>query len=133
MGGAAPRPNGLTDYGRQTENLRAALDWTFSPGRMSIGVALTAAAVPMWMLLSVASSMPRADVGTLACWRTEYVNRVGARWERQQRANHDHTNDDSPHSVRFLNHPTVAALGAFVARTLPHAKRLTGNELSDFS
>ena len=36
------------------ENLRAALDWTFSPnGDPSIGVALTAAAVPLWMQLSL--------------------------------------------------------------------------------
>jgi ABC-type glycerol-3-phosphate transport system substrate-binding protein len=36
------------------DNLRAALDWAFSPdGDASIGVALTAATVPVWMNLSL--------------------------------------------------------------------------------
>jgi hypothetical protein len=44
----------LGDYGRQIDNLRAALDWAFSPGGdASIGVALTAAAVPLWTHLSL--------------------------------------------------------------------------------
>jgi predicted ATPase len=44
----------LADYGRQIDNLRAALDWAFSPGSdASIGVALTAAAVPLWTHLSL--------------------------------------------------------------------------------
>ena len=59
---SGPKPNGrrgpptewLADYGRQIDNLRAALDWAFSPGGdASIGVALTAAAVPLWMHLSL--------------------------------------------------------------------------------
>jgi hypothetical protein len=43
--------------------VRAALDWTFSPGgNASIGVALTAAAVPLWMHLSlVAECRERCD------------------------------------------------------------------------
>jgi predicted ATPase/DNA-binding winged helix-turn-helix (wHTH) protein len=42
------------NYGRQIDNLRAALDWAFSPdGDASLGVALTAAAVPLWMQLSL--------------------------------------------------------------------------------
>jgi predicted ATPase/DNA-binding winged helix-turn-helix (wHTH) protein len=41
-------------YGSQIDNLRAALDWAFSPdGDLSVGVALTAAAVPLWMHLSL--------------------------------------------------------------------------------
>jgi predicted ATPase len=41
-------------YGRQIDNLRAALDWAFSPGGDAmIGVALTAVAVPLWMQLSL--------------------------------------------------------------------------------
>src|SRR5580704_5262308 len=39
---------------REIDNLRAALDWAFSPdGDVAIGVALTAAAVPLWMRLSL--------------------------------------------------------------------------------
>jgi predicted ATPase/DNA-binding winged helix-turn-helix (wHTH) protein len=44
----------LADYAREIDNLRAALAWAFSPGGDgSIGVALTAAAVPLWMRLSL--------------------------------------------------------------------------------
>jgi predicted ATPase/DNA-binding winged helix-turn-helix (wHTH) protein len=55
-GEAAARPadEWLADYAREIDNLRAALDWAFSPdGDASIGVALTAAAVPLWMQLSM--------------------------------------------------------------------------------
>ncbi|HZC96577.1 MAG TPA: transcriptional regulator, partial [Bradyrhizobium sp.] len=63
----------LDDYGRQIDNLRAALDWAFSPhGEASIGVALTAATVPLWMHLSlldecrsrVARALAAIEVGT---------------------------------------------------------------------
>ncbi|MEA2788429.1 MAG: hypothetical protein QOG73_835, partial [Acetobacteraceae bacterium] len=44
----------LHDYGWCIDNLRAALDWVFSPkGDALIGIALTAAAVPLWMHLSL--------------------------------------------------------------------------------
>jgi predicted ATPase len=55
-GEAAARPadEWLADYAREIDNLRAALDWVFSPGGDgSIGVALTAAAVALWMRLSL--------------------------------------------------------------------------------
>ena len=53
-GEAAARPadEWLADYAREIDNLRAALDWAFSPGGDgSIGVALTTASVPLWMHL----------------------------------------------------------------------------------
>ena len=41
-------------YGRQIDNLRTALDWAFSPrGDATLGVALTAAAVPLWFQRSL--------------------------------------------------------------------------------
>lgn len=44
----------LSRYGRHLDNLRAALDWAFSPGGdAGVGVALTVAAVPLWMHLSL--------------------------------------------------------------------------------
>jgi predicted ATPase/DNA-binding winged helix-turn-helix (wHTH) protein len=44
----------LNDYRRHIDNLRAALDWALAPGGdVSIGVALTAAATPLWMQLSL--------------------------------------------------------------------------------
>ena len=52
----AARPAGewLAGYIPEIDNLRAALDWAFSPdGDGSVGVALTAAAVPLWLRLSL--------------------------------------------------------------------------------
>jgi predicted ATPase/DNA-binding winged helix-turn-helix (wHTH) protein len=44
----------LARYGRQIGQVRAALDWAFSPtGAAEVGVALTVAAVPLWVLLSL--------------------------------------------------------------------------------
>jgi predicted ATPase len=44
----------LAVYGRQIDNVRTALDWAFSAhGDASIGVALTAAAVPLWFQQSL--------------------------------------------------------------------------------
>jgi predicted ATPase len=44
----------LVEYTGEIDNLRAALDWACSPeGEASIGVALTVAAVPLWLQLSL--------------------------------------------------------------------------------
>jgi predicted ATPase/DNA-binding SARP family transcriptional activator len=49
-----PTVEWLAAYGRQIDNIRAALDWAFSPrGDASIGVALTAATVPLWFQQSL--------------------------------------------------------------------------------
>jgi predicted ATPase/DNA-binding winged helix-turn-helix (wHTH) protein len=49
-----PRSAWLATYGRQVDNLRAALDWAFSPnGDAPIAIALTIAAVPLWFQLSL--------------------------------------------------------------------------------
>jgi len=43
-----------SDYGWQIDNVRAAIDWAFSPGGDTLlGVALTTAAIPLWMQLSL--------------------------------------------------------------------------------
>jgi predicted ATPase len=62
-----PTAEWLGAYGWQINNLRVPLDWAFSPdGNASIGVALTAAAVPLWMHLSlVAECRERCDRGLL--------------------------------------------------------------------
>ncbi len=55
-GEAGARSTGewLADYACEIDNLRAALDWAFSQGGDgSIGVALTAAAIPLWLNLSL--------------------------------------------------------------------------------
>jgi predicted ATPase/DNA-binding winged helix-turn-helix (wHTH) protein len=47
-------PAWLARYGRQIGQVRAALDWAFSPtGAAEVGVALTVAAVPLWVQLSL--------------------------------------------------------------------------------
>jgi predicted ATPase/DNA-binding winged helix-turn-helix (wHTH) protein len=53
----------LARYGWQINDLRAALDWAFSPnGNAAIGTALTAAALPCWMHLSLlAESRDRVE------------------------------------------------------------------------
>jgi predicted ATPase/DNA-binding winged helix-turn-helix (wHTH) protein len=49
-----PTAEWLEDYRHWIDNVRAALDWAFSPsGDVSIGVALTAASVPLWFQLSL--------------------------------------------------------------------------------
>jgi predicted ATPase len=49
-----PAVEWVADYGPLIDNLRYALDWAFSPeGDASIGLALTAVAVPLWMRLSL--------------------------------------------------------------------------------
>jgi predicted ATPase/DNA-binding winged helix-turn-helix (wHTH) protein len=49
-----PTDEWLAEYGPRTDNLRAALDWAFSPGGdAAIGVALATAAAPLWMRLSL--------------------------------------------------------------------------------
>jgi predicted ATPase len=49
-----PTAEWLADYGRQIDDLRAAVDWAFSPrGNALVGVALTVAAVPLWFQLSL--------------------------------------------------------------------------------
>jgi predicted ATPase len=43
----------MADYSRLIDDVRAALDWAFSPtGDPSIGVGLTVAAIPLWILSS---------------------------------------------------------------------------------
>ena len=49
-----PTVEWLAHHGRRIDDLRAALDWSFSPrGDTSIGVALTVASVPLWLQLSL--------------------------------------------------------------------------------
>src|SRR5260221_6213251 len=49
-----PAPAWLARYGHHIGEVRAALDWAFSPtGAAEIGVALTVAAVPLWGQLSL--------------------------------------------------------------------------------
>jgi predicted ATPase len=64
-----PTDEWLADYGPRIDNVRAALNWAFSPnGDASIGIALTAAAVPLWMHLSLLDECrSRAEQALAAC------------------------------------------------------------------
>ena len=49
-----PAVEHIARYGQEIDNVRAALDWAFSPvGDPSIGVVLTAAYVPVWLNLAL--------------------------------------------------------------------------------
>jgi len=51
---APPSAEDMACYGREIDNVRAALDWSFSSaGNAAIGVALTAAYAPVWLDLSL--------------------------------------------------------------------------------
>ncbi len=66
-----PTVDWLAEYGPKIDNLRAALDWTFSPdGDAPIGIALTAAAVPVWMQLSLLEECRRRVEQALAALAT---------------------------------------------------------------
>ena len=93
-----PQVEWLAIYGRHLANVRAALDWAFSPdGDPQIGVALTIAVVPLWVQLSLlgecrerveralavldgedaATARPRMQLSTALGWSLMYgVGRV---------------------------------------------------------
>jgi predicted ATPase/DNA-binding winged helix-turn-helix (wHTH) protein len=55
-----PSADRLAAYGRQIDNLRAALEWSFSSqGDPAVGIALTAATVRLWMDLGLAEELRR--------------------------------------------------------------------------
>src|SRR6266851_5027471 len=58
----------LAEFAPEIDNLRAALDWAFSPsGDKSIGAALTIAAIPLWLQLSMVEEC-RAGVERALAW-----------------------------------------------------------------
>jgi len=62
----------LADYAQDIDNLRAALDWAFSSGgEASTGVALTAAALPLWIRLSLLEECCRRARQALEAASTE--------------------------------------------------------------
>src|SRR5260221_11959276 len=70
-----PTAEWLADYGRQIDDLRAALDWAFSQrGKASVAVALTVAAVPLWFLLSL------VDESLVRVVRASAVLNMERRW-----------------------------------------------------
>ena len=59
--GARPMPEWLDIYGRQIDNLRAALEWAFSSsaGDVSLGISLTIASGLLWFQLSLLNECRR--------------------------------------------------------------------------
>jgi predicted ATPase len=73
----------LTAYSREIDNVRTALDWAFSSeGDTELGVKLTIAAVPLWMLLSLLeecrsrAQQALANLGPLARRRTRHAMKL---------------------------------------------------------
>jgi predicted ATPase len=65
----------LEDYAGLVEDVRAALDWAFSPsGDAAVGVGLTMAAIPLWLLLFQSDELCRRLDRAL---KTEAVIRSG--------------------------------------------------------
>ena len=66
-----PTVEWLDDYVWCLDNLRAGLDWAFSPkGDAKIGIALTAAGVPLWMHLSLLDECRSRAEQALAAYNT---------------------------------------------------------------
>jgi hypothetical protein len=116
-GEAATQPPGewLADYAWEIDNLRAALDWAFSPdGDGSIAVALTAAAVPLWMQLSLLEecrSRAKQALGALGAG--------GARNPREEMR---------LHSALGASTPEVPEIGAAFTKALDIAEALGDTE-----
>jgi predicted ATPase/DNA-binding winged helix-turn-helix (wHTH) protein len=72
----APPPSGwLVDAARELDNVRAALDWCFSPaGHASIGIELTAAYAPVWLNLSLAGECRERCEHALLKLKTERIS-----------------------------------------------------------
>ena len=77
-----PKAEWLADYRQQIDNLRAALDWAFSPaGDPSIGVAITVASLQLWLQLSMVAECRRYVERALAS-----ISEPGSRGEMQLQA-----------------------------------------------
>jgi predicted ATPase/DNA-binding winged helix-turn-helix (wHTH) protein len=79
-----PTAEWLADYAWRIDNVRAALDWAFSPGGdASIGLALTAAAVPLWMHLSLAAECQERCDGALRKVQSDHTPEMRLRMRLQ--------------------------------------------------
>src|SRR5262249_9725015 len=68
VSGASPPTDWLRVYGQHIDNVRVALDWAFSAsGDAAVGVALTAAAVPMWTHLGMVPECRARVERAIAC------------------------------------------------------------------
>ncbi|HYZ21109.1 MAG TPA: winged helix-turn-helix domain-containing protein [Rhodopila sp.] len=114
-----PTGEWLAEYLWRTDNLRAALDWAFSPtGDVSIAVPLVAAAVPLWMNLSL---------------MVECHDRVEQALAALKAAAPDPRHEMKLHaafgaSFEYNRGPSLSEFGAAWARTLEIAESLGDSE-----
>lgn len=75
---STPLPEWLGIYGAELDNVRAALNWAFGPdGDTTLGIALTAAAVTLWVRLSLfAECRERAKTALAALGNGEDNDRI---------------------------------------------------------
>lgn len=75
---STPLPEWLSTYGAELDNVRAALNWAFGPdGDTTLGIALTAAAVTLWVRLSLfAECRERAKTALAALGDGEDNDRI---------------------------------------------------------
>jgi predicted ATPase len=114
---AATRPTGdwLADYAREIDNLRAALEWAFSPGGDgSIGVVLTAAAFPLWTRLSLLEECRSRAKQALGALGTGTVR--------------DSRQEMRLHTALGASTPDVPEMGAAYMRALDIAESLGDSE-----
>jgi len=115
---ARPTNEWLADYGREIDNLRAALDWAFSPsGDGSIGVQLTAAAVPLWLRLSLLEEFRSRAKRALGALET-----VEAWDPRDEMKLHVALGDSTP---------VASEMGAAFAKALDLARRALATQITN--
>ena len=111
---ARPMAEWLAEYRPRIDNLRAALEWAFSPsGDASIGVALTAASVPLWVNLSMMAECRRHIERALG-----HLNSVADRDPRREM----HLHAALGVSLNYTTGPVPETEAAW-AKTLEIAKR----------
>jgi predicted ATPase len=110
-----PAAEWLSFYKPRIANLRAALDWAFSPtGDTSVGVALTVAALPLWMRLSAVDECRE---------RVEQALSAVARGENQDAPEEMHLYAALGASLLYTKGPSPET-GAAWTRTLEIAEKL---------
>jgi len=113
--GARSAGEWLAEYACEIDNLRAALDWAFLPGGDgSIGVALTTAAVPLWMGLSLVG-----ERGSRAKQALDTLGTGGTRNPREEMRLHD---------ALGVSATEAGEMGAAFTKELDIAERLGDRE-----
>jgi predicted ATPase/DNA-binding winged helix-turn-helix (wHTH) protein len=117
---ARPAADWLADYAPEIDNLRAALDWAFAPGGDgSIGVALTAAAIPLWMRMSLPEECRGRAARALAILAAKVSGQVRHEMKLQVAL---------AASLIYSRGPASAEIGMAYTRALEIAQRLDNPE-----